>query len=312
MPGMESGRGAPATLLAVLYLVGGGLCYAGAAWPMNPDAPIGLLWVLGTVGVAGGGALALWPHPLRPWVVHSALALVAVLVAVLAWRSATPVGVVALGPVITAVALYAAHFLWLPAARAHTAFLVAVTSLGALAAEPTGFLVPWLALVCTVVALTEAQGRLAGQLRAAAGTDPLTGVANRRAWEAEAARHLSRAQRTGEPLCVALLDLDDFKLVNDRDGHSAGDALLRELTTRWRERLRHADLLGRYGGDEFVLCLPATDETGAWELLGRLQEAHPFGWTVGLAVARPGEPLPDVLSRADAHLYARKRSSRRA
>jgi GGDEF domain-containing protein len=312
MRAMESGRGAPAVLLALLYVISGVFCCAGAAWPMNPGAPVGLLWLLAAVGIGGGAALALWPHPLPERVLHAAIGLMSVLVAVLAWRSSTPVGVVALGPAITALALYSAHFLRLPAARAQAAFLVCVTSLGALAAEPTGFLVPWLALVGTVVTLTEAQGRLAGQLRAAAGTDPLTGVANRRAWEAEAARHLSRSQRTGEPLCIALLDLDDFKRVNDRDGHGAGDALLRELTSGWRQRLRHADLLGRYGGDEFVLCLPATDETGAWELLGRLQDCHPFGWTVGLAVAGADDSLTEVLSRADAHLYARKRSSRRA
>jgi diguanylate cyclase (GGDEF)-like protein len=180
------------------------------------------------------------------------------------------------------------------------------------AAEPDGFAVAWAAIVMSVVAFTEAQGRLARNLRTAATTDPLTGVANRRAWETEVARHLARAARTGEPLCVAILDLDDFKEVNDREGHGAGDELLRDLAAGWSARLRQADLLGRYGGDEFVLCLPATDERGAREILQQLDATHAFAWSVGIASARPGDTLDTVLARADADLYQHKRSGRAA
>ena len=125
-----------------------------------------------------------------------------------------------------------------------------------------------------------------------ADTDPLTGVANRRAWEAEAARNLARTRRTGEPLCFAIIDLDGFREVNDRDGHSAGDALLRDLTVGWTGRLREADLLGRYGGDEFVLCLPATEEDGAWELIGQLNGTHEFPWSAGSPPPGAGTASP--------------------
>lgn len=297
-------------LLAALYLVGGGLCLAGAAWPMDPATPVGLLWGLGVLGVVTGAALAVHRRRLRARVVHAAVAVVSVLVAVLAWRSATPVGIVGLGPALTGVALYTAHVLSLPAARAHTAFLVVAATAGAAAAEPSGFWQAWTALVVTVLALTEAQGRLARRLRSAADTDSLTQVANRRAWEAETSRHLARALRTGEPLSIAILDLDDFKLVNDRDGHGAGDALLRELASGWTTRLRRADLLGRYGGDEFVLCLPSTDADGAAELLDQLEETHRFRWSVGLATVRPGDTLESVLGRADESLYRCKRAGR--
>ncbi|SDF08506.1 diguanylate cyclase (GGDEF) domain-containing protein [Blastococcus aurantiacus] len=308
---MDGHRSAPAaTLLAVVYLVGGALCFAGAASPMAPETPVDLLWGLGVAGVGIGAALLAFGQRLPSWALHAALALVSVLVGVLAWRSATPVGIVGLGPAMTAVALYAAHVLPLPSARAHTAFVVAAASAGAAAAEPSGFLNAWLALSVTVLVLAEAQGRLARRLREAADTDPLTGVANRRSWEVDASRHLAGALRTGDPLSVAILDLDDFKQVNDRDGHGAGDALLRELTASWAQRLRSADLLGRYGGDEFVLCLPATDERGAQELLARLEESHDFRWSVGLATVRPGDTLTGVLARADEDLYQRKRAGR--
>jgi diguanylate cyclase (GGDEF)-like protein len=311
MQGMDGHRTAPAaTLLAAVYLVGGALCFAGAARPMDPATPVDLLWALGVVGVGIGAALLAAGRALPPWALHGALALVSVLIGVLAWRSATPVGIVGLGPAMTAVALYAAHVLSLPGARAHAVVVVMSASAGAAAAEPSGFLNAWLPLVVTVLALTEVQGRLARRLRDAADTDPLTGVANRRSWEADASRHLAGALRTGDPLSVAILDLDDFKQVNDRDGHGAGDALLRELTAGWTQRLRSADLLGRYGGDEFVLCLPATDEQGAHELLARLDESHAFRWSVGLATVRPGDTLTGVLARADEDLYQRKRAGR--
>ncbi len=310
---MDGPRSAPAAmLLAALYLVGGGLCVVGAVSPMDPGTPVGLLWALGAVGLGGGAALLATGRSLHPWTLHFSLALVSVLIGVLAWRSVTPVGIVGLGPAMTAVGLYAAHVFPLPAARAHAVLVVSSASAGAAAAEPSGFLNAWLPLAVTVLALAEAQGRLARRLRDAADTDPLTGVANRRSWEADASRHLAGALRTGEPLSMAILDLDDFKLVNDRDGHGAGDALLRELTAGWVPRLRQADLLGRYGGDEFVLCLPATDEQGAHELLARLEESHDFGWSVGLATVRPGDTLAGVLARADEDLYQRKRAGRRA
>ncbi len=303
-------RRTPALLLAVLYGFSGVLCLGSARWPMHPDTPVELLWVLAAAGL-GGGALIWWLRlRLRDWMMHAAVALAGVLIALLAWRSATAVGIVGLGPALIAVGLFAAHFFALPAARLHAALLVVLATAGAVAAEPDRFAVSWAPIVVSVVALTEVQGRLARNLRTAATTDPLTGVANRRAWEAEAARHLARAERAGEPLSVAILDLDHFKEVNDRDGHGAGDTLLRDLTAGWTARLRESDLLGRYGGDEFVLCLPATDEDGAREILHQLETTHAFAWSVGIATMRPGDTLPAVLARADADLYLQKRGGR--
>ncbi|MGY2082201.1 diguanylate cyclase domain-containing protein [Blastococcus sp. SYSU DS0539] len=307
---MQTGRRTPAALLAVLYAVSGALCWAGAAAPMDESTPVGLLQVLGAVGVGAGAGLAVAGARVRPWALHVAVALLSVLIGLLAWRSATAVGIVGLGPAMIAVGLYAAHFLPPATARLHAALVILAGSAGAWAAAPSGFLAAWLPVAVSVVALTEAQARLAQRLRTAAGTDPLTGVANRRAWEEQAAQHLARAARSGEALSFAILDLDDFKAVNDRHGHHAGDELLRSLTASWSRRLRRADLLGRYGGDEFVLCLPATDEDAARELVHALGRTHPFTWTAGIATARPGEDVAAVLARADEQLYRRKRSGR--
>jgi diguanylate cyclase (GGDEF)-like protein len=238
------------------------------------------------------------------------LGIVPILTGLLAWRSVTAVGIVGLGPIMLAVALYAGHFLPPTTARLHVLGMLAVVSAGAWASAPSGFLIVWINVVLAVAVTGEVHLRLARQLRAAAGTDPLTGVANRRAWEAETERHLARAARTGEPVTVAILDLDDFKLVNDQQGHDAGDALLRELTDAWGARLRHADVLGRYGGDEFVLCLPATAEPGARRLLEQLDQAHAFSWSTGVATAQRGETMLTVLARADADLYQRKQNRR--
>jgi diguanylate cyclase (GGDEF)-like protein len=307
---MHADRRTPAVLLGVLYAVSGVLAGMTGAWPMHARTPVELLLGVGAVGVLGGLALWTLAARVRWWMLHAAVVLAGVLLALIAWASATAVGVVGLGPALLSLGLYAAHFFSLPAARLHLGVLVGLASAGALAAEPSGFFMAWVALIASAVALTEVQGRLASGLRTAATTDPLTGVANRRAWEAEAARHLARAARTGEFLSFALIDLDDFKEVNDREGHGAGDALLRELATRWSARLRQADLLGRYGGDEFVLCLPTTDEEGAWQVLGQLAATHSFAWTVGVATAQPGDTLSAVLGRADSHLYRRKRGGR--
>jgi diguanylate cyclase (GGDEF)-like protein len=309
---MHADRRTPVVLLAVLYTVSGVFCLAAGIWPMHPDSPVALNIGVGIIAVTSGTAFWVLGVRTRWWAVHATIALGGVLIGLLAWRSVTPVGIVGMGPALIGLGLYAGHFFRLEAARLHALGLVTLASAGAIAAAPGGFTVPWVALVVATLALTEAQGRLARNLRTAATTDPLTGVANRRAWEDEARRNLARAHRTGEPLSFAILDLDQFKLVNDREGHGAGDALLCELTAGWSRRLRGADLLGRYGGDEFVLCLPDTDEDGAWHVLQELDQTHGFPWSVGVATAGKDDTLGTVLARADAQLYQRKASGRTA
>ena len=150
--------------------------------------------------------------------------------------------------------------------------------------------------------------RLERRLRHLAEHDPLTGVPNRRAWEAQVPQAIEDAQRTGAPLGVALLDLNGFKAVNDTHGHDAGDRVLREVAAAWRSQLRDSDLLARLGGDEFAVLLPDCGEQDLEELARRLRTAlhYEAGCSVGAVTWVPGESVADVLRRADAALYRDK------
>lgn len=157
-----------------------------------------------------------------------------------------------------------------------------------------------------------------------AARDELTGARNRRGildQVEEAARQYEHAG--GPPYAVALLDLDHFKSVNDAHGHLTGDEALRSFVRVVAGELRAADRLGRYGGEEFLLCLPGVEDEGdALRLVERIRLrvarhdwaalAPALGVTVsiGVAVARPGERLSALLGRADAALYRAKHEGR--
>jgi len=153
-------------------------------------------------------------------------------------------------------------------------------------------------------------------------TDQLTQIANRRglmiAFEAERAR----AQRTGLPLAVALLDIDNFKRLNDELGHSAGDEALKSLAALVTRELRPSDRVARYGGEEFVVLLPETEVAAGQDVMTRLQRALTGGlfmhkdkqvfvtFSAGLTGYRLVERIEDALERADQALYEAKRTGK--
>jgi diguanylate cyclase (GGDEF)-like protein len=149
-------------------------------------------------------------------------------------------------------------------------------------------------------------------LRRLAHQDGLTGLPNRRMWEEHLPREMARARRDSTPLCVALIDLDEFKAYNDRHGHQAGDRLLRDAASEWRSRLRASDVIARYGGEEFGVLLPGCDLPAALDLLERIRTATPAPATcsIGVAVWDGGETARELLDRADRALYAAKRAGR--
>ncbi|TMD01524.1 MAG: EAL domain-containing protein [Chloroflexi bacterium] len=150
------------------------------------------------------------------------------------------------------------------------------------------------------------------RLAAAARLDPLTGVANRRVWEEELQRALSRARRDRKPLSVAILDLDNFKGFNDDWGHPRGDRLLRDVATAWSHALRDVDFLARYGGDEFAVVMPGCAGLDARAVLQRLREATPERQQTSGGVAEwdGKESADELVGRADAALFEAKRAHR--
>jgi diguanylate cyclase (GGDEF)-like protein/PAS domain S-box-containing protein len=143
-------------------------------------------------------------------------------------------------------------------------------------------------------------------------TDELTGLPNRRAWDELLAHELAAARRHGQPLAVAMLDLDHFKAYNDQRGHLAGDRLLRAAAASWQQHLRSTDVLARWGGEEFALLLPGCSADQATALIERLRGTLPDDVTFSAGVsAGDGTTAPRTLvDAADQALYHAKSSGR--
>jgi diguanylate cyclase (GGDEF)-like protein len=169
-----------------------------------------------------------------------------------------------------------------------------------------------LRMLAAEAAIAIDRAELLARLEASARTDDLTGLPNRRAWELELPKELSRGERDERPVCVAMLDVDRFKQFNDKQGHQAGDRLLKEAASAWTEQLRASDMLARYGGDEFALLLPGCTVRDAESLLERLRDAMPEAQTASAGVAcwDGFESAEELVGRADSALYAAKRPGR--
>ncbi|WP_043515696.1 GGDEF domain-containing protein, partial [Halomonas sp. BC04] len=157
---------------------------------------------------------------------------------------------------------------------------------------------------------------LNGQLEEMATRDFLTGCYNRRHIEALGQREIDRARRYGTSLSVLMIDLDAFKQVNDTQGHAAGDAVLKRVAASLQGALRDSDLLGRFGGDEFLVLLPESGSDDARATAERLQqrarELAAVSISVGIATLRPDDDSLDSLAaRADQQLLAAKREHHR-
>ena len=161
------------------------------------------------------------------------------------------------------------------------------------------------------------------KIRHLANFDALTGLPNRRQFEAVLGGQVDRVARSGEPALLLMLDIDHFKQVNDRFGHQVGDEVLRYFSKRAAAEMRDTDRLGRYGGEEFLAVLTATEDASSAHLAAeRVRDGvakHDWGRvapdlqvtvSLGVAVCQPDESIEQLLARADAALYAAKRAGR--
>jgi diguanylate cyclase (GGDEF)-like protein len=151
-------------------------------------------------------------------------------------------------------------------------------------------------------------GMLAQRFAQEAVVDDLTGLLNRRGWRYTAPRELARAARSGNPITLVTLDLDNFKELNDELGHEQGDHALRDTAERIRATLRAGDVVARLGGDEFVALLTNSTLTGSLAAIDRLREATPKreAFSSGIAVWDRKEDLAELMRRSDLALYAAK------
>ncbi len=163
---------------------------------------------------------------------------------------------------------------------------------------------------------------LLSELEKAAHTDSLTGAARREFGEKALEEALRNMADRGIVFGILLLDLDDFKCVNDSHGHAAGDEVLRGVVRDMRRSLRKSDLLIRWGGDEFLIVAPRLDMDGLILMAEKVRRVvtegrYPYndavlsvGVSVGAVLPAPGEGLRSLLDRVDAYLYAAKRQGK--
>lgn len=277
----------------------------------------GALLVLGAVAAlcaCVAGVRLVVGRRLPRWVLHVDAALATALASVL-----TVVGVsghVDFADLYIWVVLFAALFFSPAGMLAHTsgvgaAYAIAL-ALGPAQPDPA---LAWLAVCVSAAIPGIVVLGLVGALRSTALEDPLTGLANRRAWDERLEEELARALRTGQELSVAIIDLDDFKTINDQAGHESGDRMLQRLAETWASEVRHGgDVLARLGGDEFGLIAPGSSMTDIRRLSRRLSSSAPDGLSVSIGTATWNgvEHAGKLVRRADRLMYRNKRGRHKA
>ena len=295
--------------IAMIYGIGGAMCIFAAAFPISPTAPVTLARILGCVFIFASYLLLRFGAKMPPVGFQIATFVGTVGNSVLVAACTTNYGAALNSFAYLWLGIYAGQFFGQREVRWQAAGIVVCSGIALKIADLPGLATAWILVAGSSVLASEALARVNGRLRKQLITDPLTGLMNRSGFAAAANRLLSLAGREGLPVSIALIDLDEFKQVNDLRGHAAGDQLLVELGHAWGKELRGSEVLARLGGDEFALALAGAGVEGAADALDRLRAATPVGWSVGVVEWEPGESLEQAMARADERLYRAKADS---
>ena len=298
----------PVRTLATIGVLGGLSCLLAAAFPADPHAPVELLRGLGIFVLLATGAIWWIGDRMPLWGLQLSATAGTLGISLVISQSATGVGMVVTACGYLWICIYTAFFFTRVAARLHMALIAASFGAALLVSDVAVPIDAWVFMTVSLVIAGETLGRQGARLRHDAHTDALTSVLNRKGLATATDRVFSLADRTGIPLTVALIDLDDFKQVNDREGHAAGDRLLVKLARIWSEEIEPSDIFARIGGDEFLLILVGSAEEESARLLERLRFLSPIPWCDGVVARQPGEDLSACLARADSALYEAKHS----
>lgn len=299
----------PVRAMALICFAAAGLLLFGLA-TNTENLPVSSERRLFNVGVTALAGAAYWifAKHFRVWMLHL------IITAGLAW------GLLGLSQMNTAIgsAMTILSIIWTclligsisrpPVARAYGAFVFIGIAI-ALARSPINIpenTVMAISYGLTIIVTMELLSQTSTRLRDDASHDPLTGLLNRKGLEQALSKTIRVAQRRDEPVAIVSFDLNDFKAVNDRHGHEAGDRLLVRCAELWSENIRAQDVLARFGGDEFLLLLPDTSAAEVAATMQRLGESSPASFAYGVAVIEPGDSFELRLREADAELIQAK------
>nr|WP_297427471.1 GGDEF domain-containing protein [uncultured Actinotalea sp.] len=294
-------------VLARACLVAGLVAWFTALAPFSPTAPRGLAVGFGALGLLLGLALHRHADRVTALAVHGVLVLATGVIGGCVGASTTAAGTQVTAAAFLWVVLYSAITHSRRALAAHLGLVGVALATGLHAAAAPSPFQTWAFLMSLVGAVSLVLHGVVAEFRGLATQDGLTGALTRAAFLETAERTLRHATRTGHPVSVVVLDLDDFKVVNDTLGHAAGDAVLVKTASAWRAAAGQGDALGRLGGDEFALLLPGADPSATEAFVDRLRTTTPSAWSSGAATVAAGEGLDALLARADAALYEDKR-----